>query len=152
MSARRPGRSLGRVDSRGPMRLAETARNAASGIAWGLVLVIFMRLLAMLWVVQGLLQWVAVLLPQEALFDHVSALWSAAVMFFAVFDLVAAVGLWLATPWGGVIWLFGALAQILAAVAIPGFFSLAWISADILLIGTYFGLTWLAGQSDLPRS
>lgn len=40
-----------------------------------------------------------------------------------VLDLVAAAGLWLATPWGGVIWLLGAFTQFFAAFALPGFFS-----------------------------
>jgi hypothetical protein len=39
----------------------------------------------------------------EPLFDNLPPLRIAAVIYFAVFDLVAAVGLWLATPWGGVI-------------------------------------------------
>ena len=99
---------------------------------------------AVLWVVQGLLQWSAVLLPREPLFDAVTPVWGAAVIFFAILDLVAAVGLWLATPWGGVIWLFGAIAQIFVALAIPGFFSMMWIGANIALILIYFALTWQA--------
>jgi hypothetical protein len=53
------------------------------------------------------------------LFDNLPPLRIAAVIYFAVFDLVAAVG---ATPWGGVIWLFGALTQIFVAIALPVFF------------------------------
>jgi uncharacterized membrane protein (DUF2068 family) len=37
------------------------------------------------------------------LFDNLPPLRIAAVIYFAVFDLVAAVGLWMAAPWGGVI-------------------------------------------------
>ncbi|MCI0599974.1 MAG: DUF6163 family protein [Beijerinckiaceae bacterium] len=113
----------------------------------GFLLVLFMRLLAVLWVVQGLLQWSAILLPSEPLFDSVTPLRGAAVIFFAVFDLVASVGLWLATPWGSVIWLLGAAAQIVAAVALPGFFSLIWIGANIVLIAIYFVLTRMAGHA-----
>lgn len=141
------GKAADSVERTAAVKLGPEAREGAEAVPWGLIIVVFMRLLAMLWVLQGLTQWAAVVLPAEALFDHVSAAWGAAVVFFAVFNLVAAVGLWLATPWGGVIWLFGALAQILAAVAIPGLFSSIWISADILLIGLYFVLTWQAGQS-----
>ena len=31
--------------------------------------------------------------------------WQTATVYFAVIELVAAVGLWLATPWGAVVWL-----------------------------------------------
>lgn len=152
MSLRGPDENQGRAGSGGAVPFADAARKAGSSIAWGLVLVVFMRLLAVAWVIQGLIQWAGVLLPQEALFDQVTMAFGAAVIFFAVFDLVAAVGLWLASPWGGAIWLFVALAQILVTIAIPGFFSTAWISADILLIALYFFLTWQAGHSAPPRS
>jgi hypothetical protein len=55
--------------------------------------------------------------------------------------------LWLATPWGGVIWLFCAIAQILVAVALPGFFSMLWIGANIFLIVIYFVLMRRAGHA-----
>jgi nicotinamide riboside transporter PnuC len=110
--------------------------------------VIFMRLLALIWIAQGLAQWSAVLLPSQPLFDKVSQVWGGAVIFFAVLDPVAAVGLWLATPWGGVLWLFSAIAQIFVAAAIPDFFSMTWIAANIFLIVIYFGLTWRAGRLD----
>ncbi len=104
--------------------------------------VVFMRLLAGLWALQGLLQWSAILLPAEPLFDKLPPLHGVAVIYFAVFDLVAAAGLWLASRWGGVIWLFGALNQIAAAVALPGFFSILWVGADFALIAIYFVLTF----------
>ena len=132
---------------RGPLRLVEAARKVAARLAWGYALVVFMRLLAVLWVVQGLNQWAAVLVPNGELFDSVSPAWAAAVIFFCVFDLVAAVGLWLASPWGGAIWLFVALAQIFVAIAIPGFFSMRWVGANLGLIGIYFFLTWQAAHS-----
>jgi Family of unknown function (DUF6163) len=136
-----------RPDSGAAIRLGEPVRIASEENRAGLFLVVFMRLLAGLWVIQGLLQWSAILLPPEPLFDNVSALRGAAVIFFATVNLVAAVGLWLATPWGGVIWLLGAIAQILVALALPGFFSMLWIGAIIVLIVIYFRLMWRAGHA-----
>jgi hypothetical protein len=139
-------------DSGAAIRLGEPAPGVAEENQAGLFLVVFMRLLAGLWVFQGLVQWSAILLPSESVFNNVSALRGAAVFFFAIFDLVAAVGLWLATPWGGVIWLLGAIAQILVAFGLPGFFSIIWPGADIFLIIVYFSLTWQAGRvSRLPN-
>ncbi|MGH6834507.1 MAG: DUF6163 family protein [Methylocella sp.] len=135
-----------RADSGAAIRLGEPARIDGEAKRVGLLLVVFMRLLAGLWVIQGLFQWSAILLPPEPLFDNVSVLRGAAVIFFATVNFVAAVGLWLATPWGGVIWLLAAVAQIFVSVALPGFFSTLWIGANIFLIVTYFGLMWRAGH------
>ena len=127
------------------IRLGVSPREA-SETRWGLILVIFMRLLAAIWITQGLAQWAGFLLPADALFDHLTTGRAAAVIFFSVLDLLAAVGLWLATPWGGVLWLFAALSQILVAVAVPHFFTLAWIGVDVVLVALYFALTWRAGR------
>jgi hypothetical protein len=147
-----PGSSetAGRPDSGAAIHLCEPARVAGEENRAGLFLVVFKRLLAGLWVIQGLWQWSAILLPPEPLFDNVSAPRGAAVIFFATVNLVAAVGLWLATPWGGVIWLLGAIAQILVALALPGFFSILWIGANIVLIVIYFVLTWRASHAGTP--
>jgi hypothetical protein len=134
-------------DTGAAIRLGEPANIAGEENRAGLFLVVFMRLLAGLWVIQGLVQWGAILLPQEPMFDKVSALHGTAVIFFAIFDLVAAVGLWLAAPWGGVIWLLGAIAQICVALGLPGFFSMFWIATDLVLIVIYFVLTWQAGHA-----
>jgi hypothetical protein len=37
-------------------------------------------------------------------------------VFFAVIDLVAAVGLWLAAPWGAVVWLTAAVSMVVVNV------------------------------------
>lgn len=118
---------------------------------WGLILVVFMRLLAALWILQGLLEWSRFMVPSDAIFAHMRISQTAAMMFFSVVDLLAAVGLWLATPWGGVLWLFASLAQVFVAVTIPNTFSVAWIAVDVVLIGLYFVLTWQAGHVSSMR-
>jgi hypothetical protein len=148
-TARRSGDFAERQDSGAAIRLGDTGE-AGSKNPWGLALVVFMRLLAVLCVAQGLLQWSAMLTPRQALFDTVTPVWGAAVIFFAILDLLAAVGLWLAAPWGGVLWLFRSVAQILVALTIPSFFGPLWIAANVVLILAYFALTWLAGRSH-PR-
>ncbi len=133
-------------DGSAAIRIGESGAKEEKSI-WGLLVVVFMRALAALWVFQGLSQWGAILTPREPLFDQVNGLFGAAVIFFAILDLVAAVGLWLATPWGGVLWLFSAIAQIFAALMIPGFFANAWIGVNMMLIIAYFALTWRAGRA-----
>ena len=39
-------------------------------------------------------------------------------------DLIAGVGLWLAAPWGGVVWLVTVGGQLLSLVLLPGFWTL----------------------------
>ena len=114
---------------------------------WGLILVIFMRLLAALWILQGLSEWASFMLPRSAIFDHMTKSQTAAIMFFAVIDFLAAVGLWLATPWGGVLWLFAAVAQVLIALGVKHSFSTAWVACDVMLIALYFTLTWQAART-----
>jgi hypothetical protein len=134
-------------DSGAAIRLGEQSLTAGKEDHAGLVLVVYMRFLAGLWVIQGLLQWGAILLPSQPLLDNVSSVRGGTVIFFAIFDLVAAVGLWLAAPWGGVIWLLGAIAQILITLGVPGSFSMFWAAANIILIVVYFVLTWRAGHA-----
>ena len=45
--------------------------------------------------------------------------WQTATIFFAVIDLVAAVGLWLAAAWGAVVWLTAAVSMAAVEVLFP---------------------------------
>lgn len=128
------------------IRLGESRPDQGRPTRWGMILVIFMRLMAVLWLCQGLLEWAAVLLPPQTVLESFSGTAAAVVVFFAIADLVAAVGLWLATPWGGALWLFAATSQIFAASTVKGAFSMGWVVADLVLIVIYFGLTFKASQ------
>ncbi len=140
-----PSREPMVFESDAAIRVGVTAREQVE-TRWGLILVVYMRLLAALWILQGLLQWSLFMLPREAIFDNLPMVRSGAIMFFSVIDLLAAVGLWLATPWGGVLWLLATLSQIFVALSINRVFSVAWIAADVVLVVVYFGLTWQAGR------
>jgi hypothetical protein len=131
------------------IRLGEKAYAERQVLRWGLVLVVFMRLLAALWMAEGLAHWISVLMSKAPLFDSMPPTIASAVIFFGLIDLLAAVGLWLATPWGGVLWLLAAISQIFIAVAIPHFFvaEKLIIVSNFVLILIYFVLTWKAGHS-----
>lgn len=118
----------------------------------GFALVLFMRVTAAIWIVQGLLQWGAVLGTGPGGVSPFSALAPAAMVaavFFAVVDFIASVGLWLAAPWGGVIWLVAVGAQILVLVVMPGFFDHPLVTglADVALMAGYLALVWFAAQA-----
>lgn len=130
------------------IRLGEPSPDTgARPTRWGLILVVFMRLLAGLWLCLGLMEWSSVLLPHATVLESMPRTAAAAVIFFAIADPVAAVGLWLATPWGGALWLFAALAQIFVATTVKESFAAAWIAIDIFLILIYFILTFKASQT-----
>lgn len=128
-----------RVGDSGPM---------GDATRWGQLLTLFMRVMALFWLLQGIMQWRLVLTASRSIFDEIPSNAAIAVIFFAVLDLIAGVGLWLATPWGGVLWLLIASAQIFVTLSLPGFFAGGnWlIVLDLILIGLYFLLTFEAGR------
>ena len=72
-----------------------------------------MRTLAWVWVAKGLFNWSLVLgaLPGYGDFTMLPLPLQGSIVFFAAVDLLAAVGLWLAAPWGGVLWLLCAVIE-----------------------------------------
>ena len=127
--------------------------SAADPTRWGILLVIFMRLIAVLWIVQGLAQWQVMLFVDGMLFDRVSTPVGIAVIFFSVVDLLAAVGLWLATPWGGVLWILVAFAQCVVAIALPDFFEggRLVVALNAVLVGLYLFVTYMAANEGEER-
>jgi hypothetical protein len=113
-------------------------------------LVWFMRTMACVWVAKGLFNW-AVLMglePRLGDFTMLPRALQTTIVFFAGADLLAAVGMWLAAPWGGVLWLlcagleaisplFGAHAALLGSMGVV---------LNVVLIAVYFGLKWRADQ------
>ena len=74
---------------------------------WTGRLVVFLRVMAVLSMAKGLYHWAIVCGiagPPDG-FEYQPTPWQTATVFFAVIDLVAAVGLWLAAAWGAVVWL-----------------------------------------------
>src|ERR1700755_454367 len=75
--------------------------------AWTRRLVLFLRIMAVLSVAQGLYHWAQVtgfIGGEEEAFENQPMAWQSATVYFAVIELVAAVGLWLAAPVGAVGW------------------------------------------------
>jgi hypothetical protein len=113
---------------------------------WSFALTVFFRLMSILWIAEGLAQWRRILEPSSISFlDHSNADISATI-FFAVLDPVAAVGLWLVAPWGGVVWLLTLLAQIFVVSVKPAFFlGGSWNKLfDGALLAAYLFISWRA--------
>ena len=135
-------------DTDRPIHVGDKPKSRAWVNSRQMALVVFMRAIAALWLLQGLGHWVRVLAPGLPLFVTLPMSAAYLVIIFAVTDLIAAIGLWLLAPWGGVLWLLAAATQIFVAVAIPNFFpgGRAVAAVDAVLIAAYFVLTWLAAR------
>ena len=153
MKERKPARIAIEAGVAAPAIQLRTKANAAAGrqTRWHLMLVVFMRIAAALWLAEGLLHWHDIVVPVPSRFETLPPLQSAVLALFAVLDLVTAVGLWLVTPWGGVLWLLAAAGQMAAIGYAREFFP----SGDVLfvldgtLIVAYLYLTYKAGQEEL---
>jgi uncharacterized membrane protein (DUF2068 family) len=130
------------------IRVGDPGPSSGEATKWGFLLTRFMRIVALFWLLQGLMQWRAVLTSDKSIFDTLPQSAAFAIIFFAVLDPIAGVGLWLATPWGGVLWLLIASAQIFVTLSMPGFFAGGYwlIAVDLILIALYFALTFAAGR------
>src|SRR5256885_16892640 len=76
--------------------------------AWTRRLVFFLRIMAVISVAKGLYHWAQVtgfIGGEEDAFENQPMAWQTATVYFAVIELVAAVGLWLGTALGAGGWL-----------------------------------------------
>jgi hypothetical protein len=120
-------------------------------VPWPRVLVWTMRLLSVVWLVKGLLGWAAILeVPGVPVlpFQDQAMPQRMVTVSFAVIDLVAAVGLWLTTSWGGVMWLFAVMTGLICRVLLPtgAVLEATEIAASIALVIGYLAISWLAAR------
>ena len=139
-SQRRPTRPSDLLE---PVQVGKTA---GAGGSWAEYLVLFLRIMAAVSLVKGLYHWAAVCgvgAPADGGFAAHSVAWQTATVFFAVIDLVASVGLWLAAAWGAVVWLTSVVSMAVVEVFFPHVYggSLFIVFAELTLLGVYL---WLA--------
>ncbi len=120
---------------------------------WRTFLVWFLRLVSAFWLAKGLSAWAVIFgVPGNAQppFENRLLSYQAIIVYFAVIDLVAAVGLWLTSTWGGVLWLLAAISQLLLSFLFPRFVPMTgWIVAFyVALIAIYFIATWAAENGE----
>ncbi|HEX8416649.1 MAG TPA: DUF6163 family protein [Methylobacterium sp.] len=117
---------------------------------WDVVLVWFMRITALLWLAKGAATWAAILdvLPGARPFETEPLGRQAVIVYFAVIDFTAAVGLWLTSAWGGVVWLLAATSALTLAILTPQLLSISTpvLAVQAAIIAMYFILSWLAAR------
>src|ERR1700748_3527806 len=123
--------------------------------AWTRRLVLFLRIMAVLSILKGLYHWAQVtgfIGGEEEAFENQPMAWQAATVYFAVIELVAAVGLWLATPWGAVVWLTTVVSMALTELMFPGIYgaSLLVVAGEALMLAAYLALAWMSARERPP--
>lgn len=123
---------------------------------WTRRLVLFLRVMAVMSMVKGLYHWSRVLgigVSQNDVFEVQSIAWQTSTVFFAVLDLVAAVGLWLAAAWGAVIWLMSVASMIAVEIFFPQVFGNDFIISVVAagLLALYLWLALKSAQEQPPR-
>jgi len=130
-----------------PSDLLEPVRpKAAAQGTWTDYLVLFLRVVAVLSLAKGLYHWSQICgigAASNTSFQMHGLAWQSATVFFAVIDLVAAVGLWLAAAWGAVVWLTAAVSMAVVEVFFPSIYG-----SNAVIVFTETGLLavylWLA--------
>lgn len=118
---------------------------------WREVLAWFMRAVAVLWLAKGLMHWSLVLGLGDSPRSHFAdmpGLTQGASVVFAVLDLVAAVGLWLVSAWGGVIWVAAASGHAGLDLLRPDVFGRqgSFVLAVAALLATYAALVYAVSR------
>lgn len=121
------------------------------GAVWTGRLILFLRAMAVLSMLKGLYHWSLVLGIGDgrgSTFVASPTAWKAATIYFAVMDLVAAVGLWLAAAWGGVVWLTAVISLIAVEMFFPQVYGgrLLVVLVEVVVIAAYVGLAVMAAR------
>lgn len=116
---------------------------------WTDRLVLFLRVMAIVALVKGLFHWsriCGIAVPQGGEFEAQTLAYQSATIYFAVIELVAAVGLWLATPWGAVVWLSAVVSMAIVELLFPAVYGGEWIVVvlELIIAMIYIGLALLA--------
>ena len=122
---------------------------------WTRRLVLFLRIMAVVSILKGLYHWSQVtgfIGGEEDAFENQPMAWQAATVYFAVIELVAAVGLWLATPWGAVVWLTTVVSMAVIELMFPGIYggSLLVVGGEAFMLAAYLALAWMAARERPP--
>jgi fatty acid desaturase len=122
---------------------------------WTRRLVLFLRIMAVISVIQGLYHWAQVtgfVGGEDEAFENQPIAWQSATAYFAVIELVAAVGLWLATPWGAVVWLTTVVSMAVIELMFPAIYggSPSVVVLEAVTVTAYLALAWKAARERPP--
>jgi uncharacterized protein DUF6163 len=132
-----------------PMNALDRPEATTQEDRWTAWFMLFLRVMAGVSMLKGLFHWAMVVgVVSSVNFEARTTAWQAATIYFAVIDLVAAVGLWLAAAWGGVVWLTATISMAAIELFFPQVFggSLLVVLIEMVLLFSYFGLAVAAAR------
>jgi len=142
-----------RADDRRTLELEPVHADEGDGDAkqWAAWLIVFLRAMAAVSLCKGLYHWAIICgmnAPFPSGFDSYPMPYQVATVFFAVIDPVAGVGLWLAAPWGAVVWLTSIISMAAVEVLFPQIYgaSILVVLVEMALLGTYLWLVLMAAR------
>lgn len=129
-----------------PQVLVTPPDGDAAERVWIARTLLFTRVIAGLELLKGVVHWCQLLgigIGGGEGFEGQTLLRQSVVIYFAVLNPVAAVGLWMGAPWGVVIWLFTAASQVTILFLLPSFPSVGWVLLpyELITIAAYVLLT-----------
>jgi hypothetical protein len=127
-------------------------RAADSGGSWAEYLVLFLRIMAVVSLIKGLYHWAQICGAATSFdggFEAQTLAWQTTTVLFAVIDLVAAVGLWLAAAWGAVVWLTSVVSMAVVEIFFPQVYggSMFIVLVEATLLGVYLWLAIFAARA-----
>lgn len=139
------------IEQRQTLDPVHAGEDEAEGQKWAYWLVVFLRVMAAVSLLKGLYHWAVVCginAPLPSGFDFYPTPYQVATVFFAVIDLVAGVGLWLAAPWGAVVWLTSVISMAAVEILFPQIYGghLWIIVLELILLGMYLVLALMAAR------
>jgi hypothetical protein len=132
-----------------PHALDGAHAEGVDGARWSKRLIVFLRVMAAISLGKGLYHWAIVCgigAPFPSGFDSYPTAYQVATVFFAVIDLVAGVGLWLAAPWGAVVWLTSVISMAAVQVLFPQIWggSMWVVAVGLTMLAVYLWLAMMA--------
>ena len=118
---------------------------------WSHWLVLFLRVMAIVSLAKGLYHWAIICginAPFPSGFDSYPTSYQVSTVFFAVIDLVAGVGLWLAAPWGAVLWLTAVMSMAAVQALFPQIYggSILLVGVELFMLAAYLWLALMAAR------
>jgi hypothetical protein len=134
-----------------PSDLIEPVQTSTAKGTWTEYLVLFLRIMAVVSLAKGLYHWGQICgigAGPNHTFEVRPLAWQSATVFFAVIDLVAAVGLWLAAAWGAVVWLTSTVSMAVVELFFPKVYgtSMVVVLTEMGLLAAYLLLAVLSAR------
>jgi len=144
--------AAGKADAHSMARFSDApigASRQTRSARWVVLLMLFMRLAALIWLAKGLLHWADLIGLVDAGFLSLRLSRQGALIALAVLDLVAAVGMWLTSSWGAAVWLIVLTGEAVLPFVMPDMvFSVANVALSAVSALVYLVLVWRAMKEE----